>query len=135
MWVLMALGCAPDTNFVQQEDTDVIVVYPDGTPDIFVEETEVDFGRVAQSGQGRRPLTIKNTGGGRLNLFAITVRDSTAITVDADEDFLLDGQEVLALQLVWAPAGEWPLMSTIEIKSNDPDERIVEIPVSGEVAP
>lgn len=136
MWFLMALGCAQDTNFVEQEDTDVTVVYPEGVPDIFVVQEAVDFGAIPQAGEGHRPLNIENRGGGRLNVFAITVRDSTAIIVDTDDDFFLDGGESLAIQLVWQPEPEqeWDLSSTIEIKSNDPDERIVEVPVEGEIA-
>ena len=132
--LLFLVACAPDTNFVPQEDTDVKTVYPDGVPDIFIEQEMIDFGTITETGEAHRPLTITNIGGGRLNVHEITVRQSRAIAIDANDDFLLDASETLELSLVWTPGGEWPLSSTLEVKSNDPNERIVEIPCEGAIA-
>jgi hypothetical protein len=134
MWLIFAIACTPENTFDTIEDTDVKVVYPSGEPDIFVEQEAIDFGTIPQTGEAHRPLTISNQGGGRLNVYAITIRDSTAITIDSEDDFFLDGGESLDLGLIWTPAGEWPLSSTIEVKSNDPDERIVEVPCQGGIS-
>jgi hypothetical protein len=134
MLLISLLACHQDVNIGTLHDTDVTTVYPVGVPDIFVEQDHLDFGTIPQNGSSHRTLSMSNTGGGRLNVFAITIRDSTAVAIDADDDFFLDGGEDLDLGLVWTPAGEWPLSCTIEVKSNDPDERIVEVPCTGAIS-
>jgi hypothetical protein len=126
MW-WMVLACNPDPRVGMSIDTDL----PVEDPDIFVEQEAVDFGRMPSSGEAHRPLTIVNAGGGRLNVFAITLRDTTSIAIEADEDFFLGEDEALDVDLVWSPSDD--LVATIEIVSNDPDERLVEVPVEGEV--
>src|SRR5688572_24357110 len=114
MWLMLALAfqCGPETQFTPIPDKPK-EVYPEGVPDIFVEQDAVDFGTIAPSGEARRPLTIKNKGGGVLGVSAITVRGSTSITIDTDEDFQLKHEETLEIDLVWSPAAEeeWDLVS------------------------
>jgi hypothetical protein len=136
MFFLMALACAPETTIGAIEDTDVTTVTPSGVPDIFVVQEEgIDFGAIPQTGQGHKPLSIENRGGGLLNVKSITVRGSSSIFIDSNDDFILGEDETLSLQLIWDPGDEeeWDLTSTIEILCNDPDERVTEIPVEGEI--
>lgn len=132
--LLLALGCGSPCGQERcvADDTDAPFTAP--IPDIFVVQEAVDFGTLPETGEGHRPLTIENRGDGRLNVFAITVRDSVSVVVDSDDDFFLEAGEALDLDLVWTPADATPMSAIIEVKSNDPDERVVEIPTEGVVA-
>lgn len=107
-----------------------------GLPDICVDKTEVDFGRIGQNDVARETITICNDGVRDL------IIDSTELVSDVEGDEALrviplppgtaiPPGESLSVNLVFAPTDTELHSGVLQIRSNDPDEELIEIPVQG----
>jgi len=102
-------------------------------PNIMVSPTELDFGDVAVRTFEERTLTVINTGEQALHVTDIAI-DNNYITVMPYSFSLAMGQEQ-EVRVRYAPRAETPLSATLTIESNDPDEGLVEVVVTGQGVP
>ncbi len=109
---------------------------PEGTPDIAVLPGSVDFGQIAPADQGAQTVRVRNDGDADLTLSDRLELLGDAFSVSALEATLLAPGEETALIVTFTP-GDAPEGSgtqtggTLRISSDDPDEPVVTVPLSG----
>jgi len=117
-------------------DDDPTVLVVGAVPDISVEPTEHDFGDVSV-GELSDPLviTISNNGTGNLYISDITLSDTTNFTLDVSgcggtTPIIAPGGSC-TVTVVFNPQSEGVKNANIIIESNDPDEPIVSVSLTG----
>ncbi len=96
---------------------------------IYVEETELNFGDVKVDSVSVIPVTIHNFGLDSLYIID-AYSDDTAFTVDQTE-YVLGYNETAELMVTFLPLNEGHYDAELSIASNDPDEQIVYVALSG----
>jgi hypothetical protein len=103
-------------------------------PDIAVSPAEVDFGEVAWGFDATATVTITNVGDGTLELEDLALAGSSAeLDWTALTSPILPAGGTEATVLTWTPTSGEDLVETLEIRSDDPDEPLVEVPLEGTV--
>lgn len=114
-------------------------------PDIEVTPLSIDFGSQLQGASSTRKITIKNTGSAPLRLIYVSIRGSTA-TFKLATPFpqeckrfpctVMPGQTVeFEVQAATRANQFGVILGTLRIMSNDPDERIVDVPLQVTATP
>ncbi len=106
-----------------------------GPADLRVEPAAIDFGRVRVGSESASVLTVRNVGGSPLRIDGVDGLDTgDAFHVDGPVDaaaVVLDPGETLALEVRFLPPTPGPRNAELAIRSDDPDEPAVAIPVAG----
>lgn len=100
-------------------------------PDIDLGAESYDFGPVAVGDDVTWQVSVTNVGTAELTLTDGT-SDNEAFTVDEPTDLTLDPDQQIMLTIHFSPGSVGLSTGTISISSNDPDEPVVEVTVSGE---
>lgn len=105
-----------------------------GAPDIRVAPAAVDFGDVLPGASATAALTIENVGDASLGLATLSLAGGSAeVTWTALGSTLLGAGERTETVLTWAPVGAGGLDDALEIPSDDSDEPLVRVPLTGRV--
>jgi hypothetical protein len=107
-----------------------------GLPDITVTPDAIDFERVGQGDVVRAEVTIRNDGIRDLIIDSTEVmsdEDPTPIlqTVGIPAGWALAPQQEIIAEFTFRPLDTDPHEAVLIIQSNDPDEPVVEVPLSG----
>jgi hypothetical protein len=102
-------------------------------PDIEVSPTSLDFGLVNTGAFAERSLIIRNTGQTDLNIETVTIMVSEPIWYVNTPPLprRLPPAETLELKVRFQPLSSGVFQNTLVIRSNDPDEAMVRIPLTG----
>ncbi len=101
-----------------------------GVPNIYVSTDSLDFGIVIVGTDSLKTLTVSNNGDASLSVTEIYT-NTDEYSVDL-RSFDLEPDEFQNLTITFAPTYEGTILDTLTILSNDPDEPVVEVPLSGE---
>ena len=112
-----------------------------GLPDIQLDpgpSAGIDFARIGRNDVVRASVTIENVGVRDL------IVDETALVADVEGDtsihlttpvpagFAIQPAESISLDLVFAPTDTAAHSATLRVRSNDPDEHVVVLPIRGQ---
>ena len=101
-----------------------------GLPDIALSEVSIDYGVVMIGASSAHTITITNSGTSRLEVSDIS-SSHTDYTLNVTS-LSLDPQESGNVTVTFAPSSTGPILATVTITSNDPDEGTVVVALSGE---
>ena len=123
-------GCS-ENNLVKKDDGED-VEFDDVSPNILVDPLSVDFGSVLAGASAAATLSISNVGDDTLTLDTLRLgsADSALTFTEITSPLLLAGDSV-ATVVTWTPSTSGPLSNTLDITSNDPDEPLIVVPLSG----
>lgn len=107
----------------------------ESAPEIEVSSDRVEFGEVEVGQTGSVFVTIANNGSGNLSLQALEIEQSE----DSDFDFMplaqlpvtMEPNEIIDVELVFAPLAEGPYEGYLLIYSDDPEFPLVEVLLTG----
>ncbi len=99
--------------------------------DIAVDRTAIDFGEVTSGQTAAQSITISNNGQGDLVVSSISVTDAVNFSVTFSETFTLEPGDVSVVTVTFHPASAARFDSDLRIQSNDPDEALVTVSLSG----
>ena len=103
-------------------------------PDIVVSPGAVDFGEVQWGDVATAVVTISNEGDATHSLEGVRLAgDSPEVTWTALDSPILPPGTMVDTVLTWAPTAGIPLDEVFVVASDDPDEREVEVPLSGTI--
>ncbi len=107
-----------------------------GAPDIDVSPRSIDFGAVPIGSTAVRPLTIRNVGQGNLVVNSITIQGGAASPFHFGgriftEGFTLPPGQAATIQVFFTPRAMGLFEDAVVIRSNDPNEMTVTVPLSG----
>jgi hypothetical protein len=120
--ILLSVACStPDTQITRL------------TPDLAVAPGEVDFGEVVPSFSLTRTIQVINAGRAALEITDISLEDgATGFSLTGHEELQeLSPDELLSLEISFAPDSLSSFETTLILKSNDEDEPTMTIPVTG----
>ncbi len=100
-----------------------------GVADIDVDSTMLDFGNVFVNGIYTMSFNVINAGTDLLTISAISI-DEPAFTAPAD-GFALNPGESQEVTVTFAPTNAQPYAGTLSILSDDPDEPVVAVALTG----
>ena len=139
---LSALALACSEYEITKEKDGEIVDLSDGTPDIEVTPTAVDFGSVsvevaAPPAAESAAITIGNVGEGDLHIQDIYLEDETGpYTIGAISSVLVQTGGTATFNVSFTPLTAVATPGRVLIESDDPDEAVVEVLLNGSgVAP
>ncbi len=101
-----------------------------GAADIRLSTAALDYGPLYIGASSTRTVTVTNGGTDLLAVSAVTIAPAD-YTTDATPFSLAVGQS-RSLAVVFSPASEGAILGTLTFASNDPDESIVQVSLSGE---
>jgi subtilisin family serine protease len=102
-----------------------------GVPDISLSQSSIDFGTVYLGEGAAQELTIINSGTDVLSVSSIASSNPKFIIPNSPFQIVPGGQQTLLVQFSSSQAGTHT--GTISISSNDPDQPVVTLPVTGQV--
>ena len=76
-------------------------------------------------GDSSRTLTVYNRGPGSLNWNPVSVPEGT----QGLTQITLDPGSFVDIDWTWSPSGPYPLLDTLVVSTNDPDHRMIRIPM------
>ena len=117
--------CGSDTKTIP----DCIEVIPPDEPDISVEPTSLDFGKVVVEDSAHEALTISNDGNADLEVTNITA-DKPDFSV-SENYFIIPPSDSHEITVTFTPQAEGEITENLTIESNDPDEGTLPVPVTG----
>lgn len=106
-----------------------VVVNVQGTPDIYVNTSSLDFGNVSPGSSKTRNIEIFNYGFGNADIFDFTV-DDDAFEV-SDTIYSIPTYGILQIPVNFTPEGVEDYSGTLTFSTSDPDLPEVSIPLSG----
>ncbi|MFZ5481626.1 MAG: choice-of-anchor D domain-containing protein [Myxococcota bacterium] len=110
---------------------------PEGTtaslaPDVAVEPAEVDFGEVRVGEDASAVLTISNVGDADLHVRSLALAgDSYDVDWTALSSPVLAPGDAVETIVTWTPLEAGRLADALEVPSDDPDEPVVSVPLTG----
>ena len=119
MLAALVLGTGCTENELEQLD-----------PDVFVSPDTMDFGTVTLGAPSEQLLTVHNVGGGTLHVDSVEMHDGAVGFSVEDFDGGLVADEEVQLVVTFEPDELGPSEDVILVASDDPDEAVVEVPVS-----
>lgn len=109
---------------------------PEPEPDIEVSQPAVDFGQVEVDAFGEVLVTVANPGTGPLTIDSLALQQDQSLqfytTALQQMPLVIDPNGSVEIGLLYAPAVEGPASATLVLQSDDPDEGLLEIALSGE---
>ncbi len=149
----ITLGASQDTSFIVRFGPLASVAYNDtiritsdddslpivkiplsgtgGVPDIFVLPDSVDFGPVAVGDTVSTTVFVSNVGGDTLFVSSVTTVNAT-VFIPSLSTFDVAPDSTFDLLVSYVPSGVGIEEDTLSIASDDPDESLVEVALSGE---
>jgi hypothetical protein len=128
-----------DSNRTPRVDVPLVIESADlGLPDIEVDPLEVDFDRIGEGDVVRAQVNISNVGIRDLIIDSTTLMPlvegdaSIRIVTPLPPGWLLQPNETVTVELVFAPEDTALHEATLLIGNSDPDESLVEVPVRGQ---
>jgi len=123
---LLVIGCV----------TDPVTGKPIGEvaydlPDIAVSPASLDFGVLDLGSSTERTLTVQNVGEASLELTDLTAEDTTWSVVPPSNPVLAPGESV-PVTVRWVPTSIGARSASLRVRSTDPDDPSLEVPLSGE---
>jgi hypothetical protein len=100
---------------------------PNFSSDIALDLTSLDFDTVNVSESGTLDLTISNAGNGSLHVDSLYTTSS--LFTLSFTDSVIENSAILSVS--FSPIGFGPATATLYIESNDPDESMVEVSLTG----
>ena len=103
-------------------------------PDIVVAPEAYDFANVECLDFSTTFINISNTGGASLTLESISIESSNNdfdVTFSPNLPAVLASGESTDVEITFTPSDIGLLSAVLKIESNDPDEEVVEVPLSG----
>ncbi len=100
-----------------------------GAPDVAVEPPSIDFGAVFTGFPAARQLTLRNAGTDVLHVGTITTSDPAYTVGPAPSDIPIGGASTVTV--TFAPGSSGRFDATLAIPTNDPDEGLVAVPLTG----
>ena len=109
---------------------------PTPEPDIYAVPTTLSFGAIQIGNSSALTVNVSNVGSADLELGTLTLNGAGdfAITVDPSLSVLSPGDSTL-LEVTYAPTNNGNDSGYVDIPSNDPDEPVVQIDLSGSEEP
>jgi hypothetical protein len=104
---------------------------PPATPDIDVSPTSVAFGSVTVGNTADRTVTVSNVGTATLNVSNLTTTSATFSVVSPATPFAVPVSGSQAVVVRFAPPSAGPFSGNLEITSDDPDEGLTIVPLTG----
>ncbi|MBM3329771.1 MAG: choice-of-anchor D domain-containing protein, partial [Calditrichaeota bacterium] len=101
-----------------------------GPPHALLSEDRHDFGELLIGLRTTWTLNIANSGGSMLIVSSVVSTDESFLVDDPGETAIEPG-DAFALEVVFAPLDEGDLAGQIRIATNDPDQEVVVVPVTG----
>ncbi|MDZ7358276.1 MAG: choice-of-anchor D domain-containing protein [candidate division KSB1 bacterium] len=98
-------------------------------PQLAYSPKELNFGQVELGQKLTNYLTVQNLGDLPLKLIAIQSRDPHFVV--SQDSLLLEGGQSHQLAIQFTPTDTVEIRSTLEIKSNDPSNYLIYVPVTG----
>ncbi|RME27300.1 MAG: choice-of-anchor D domain-containing protein [Deltaproteobacteria bacterium] len=135
-------GSDAEQTYWADPDNSYLVVLLDGqgtkgAPNIFVSPRAVNFGTVWEGESKSSLIDVWNTGEGDLLLDAPYLDDSCdpgfAIDWSYDQDFVLAGGSLTGIEATFTPTSDDAAECILWVKSDDPDEPFIDIPMEGNV--
>jgi hypothetical protein len=99
--------------------------------DIDVSPMSVDFGDVLVNHSLSQGLIVRNVGYRPINIYNITLSGSVDFQRTHNCPPVLDIVQQCEITVTFMPSAEGPQGAYLWIESNDPDEGLIEIPISG----
>lgn len=127
-----------DSEFTHVEDPDIeepVIEVPedDKEPDIEVSVSSIDFGKInAISETETRSVTVKNIGDADLDISDINVTGSPIYTLTPITDSLLVPGQTGEFTVTYDPETYETNSEIVSITSNDPDEPVVYVSITGD---
>lgn len=106
-------------------------------PDIVVTPEVLDFGQVVEAYSGSGTVEIINAGQGALKLDEVSLSGDTDVFVLGAATDEIPGDSRFPLPITFLPQAPLPYTATLTIHSNDPDQDVLSVTLTGEgiVAP
>ncbi len=108
-----------------------------GAPNIFVTPRAMNFGTVWEGESSSILVDVLNTGDGDLVLDEPYLDDSCDPGFSIDwgygQDFVLTGGSLTGIEATFSPTSDNDVACTLWVKSDDPDEPFIDIPMQGNV--
>jgi hypothetical protein len=99
---------------------------------IQVSPLSYDFGNVPWGQTSTAMFTISNVGGGELTLSGMSLTDALDVfSFTPPSSYNLNAGESTTVEVTFSPTAIQSYSSSLRIESNDPDEPLIEIPLSG----
>ena len=123
-------GCS-ENNLIKKDDGED-VEFDDLSPNILVDPLFVDFGSLLAGGSTSATVNISNVGDDTLTLDTLRLgaTDSALTFTEIASPLLLAGERVTTV-VTWTPTTAGPLSNSLDIRSDDPDEPLVTVPLTG----
>ncbi len=99
-------------------------------PDLWFEQRAVDFGPVDVGSADAAAVILENHGTAPLVLWAAAATGSDAFTIDRSQLIIPAGERAV-LEVLFRPSSAEPTAGTLELWSDDPDEGLREIILTG----
>lgn len=99
---------------------------------ILISPAQIQFTETAIGAKQTKTLTITNTTSGPLFIEGLELEgdDELGFGNTSDTDAILKQGELLEVEIVWTPTDNVPDEATITITTNDPQNPVVELPVT-----
>jgi Zn-dependent metalloprotease len=101
-----------------------------GIPHLHVEPAEVDFGAVAVGQSARQSLKVRNSGSADLSV-SVAKPATGPFSLTGEAEFIVAPAESREVLLVYAPTKPELHKTTLSIRSSDPDQPSLAVPLSG----
>jgi len=104
----------------------------EGQPDIMVLPAEINYGHLLSGHEtGSETISVINTGDATLIVSNVTIDDGTGFFLSAISDQSIEPSESAEIDLTYIPETYEERSVNIHIFSNDEDEQVVNVPVTG----
>ncbi|MBU0995898.1 MAG: choice-of-anchor D domain-containing protein, partial [Proteobacteria bacterium] len=100
-------------------------------PDIEILSPNHNFGNVAVHDTAESSILISNIGGAILNILTISLSDTSSFMITDTSAFSIMPNESKNIIVTFNPASEEAISASIFIESNDPDETLSNVTLSG----
>jgi len=101
-------------------------------PDVFLPETQHDFGPVPPGGSDVWPMAVRNLGLHPLSVRTVTI-DDAHFTANRSHFFVAPGGEEI-VTVTFSPLQPQVYSATLELTTNDPNEPVVQVALLGQGA-
>ncbi len=103
-------------------------------PNIVVNPNSANYGEVTVGASSSQAFEISNDGSADLEVAEYTIEGTAAghFSIADDAPFSLVPGESHSIEVLFAPAAEGEMNATLRIVSNDPDEAVLELPLTGQ---
>ncbi|MCF7810989.1 choice-of-anchor D domain-containing protein, partial [bacterium] len=113
-----------------RETVDVALAGAGALPDIAIDSESLDFGSVVVNRSRDLTLTISNEGQADLTIDQIGV-NGAYFAVEFDQEIVINPNDSYELEVSFVPEENGDFEGTLSISSNDPDEAVVDIALTG----